>query len=271
MTFDGTEYRVSTLVQVTRGESLTARATSPSNVTGVDLHDVGGSLVYDRPTSVNESVRFSTTYLTPGEYLIVTHDGTGRYHTVQPVVVTGYDTSLSVSPTATGEGQRQLTVNVTETAQTPSIERVEVVVFRDDETARVPTSMSAEGTYTGTVDLEPGEYRAYAAVAVDGQLVGLSNATTVTVAAQTNESTQTPGSTQTVQAPQSSQATQTTTPATATAGDGLRDGVESRLSELVGSGLVTLLSGPLLVVVLLLGTLGLSTAAYQTAYSLRRR
>lgn len=278
VTFDGTEYRVSTLAQVTRGEPLTARATSPSNVSGIDLHDVDGSLIYDRPASQNESVRFSTTYLTPGEYLIVTHDSSGRYQTVQPVVVTGYDASLSTSPLATNEGQRQFTVNVTKTAQTASIERVEVVVFSGNGTARVPTSMSAEGTYTGTADLEPGEYQAYAAVTVDEQLVGLSDGTTVTVAAQTNESTQANGSTQSTQTPeptqttQSGQATQTTTtPANATAGDGLRDSVESRLSGLVGSRLVTLLGGPLIVVVLLVGTLVLSTAAYQAAYSLRRR
>lgn len=281
VTFDGTEYRVSTLVQVTRGDPLTARATSPSNVTGVDLYDVDGSLVYDRPANVNESVRFATTYLTPGEYLIVTHDGTGRYHTVQPVVVTGYDTSLSVSPTATDDGQRQFTVNVTETAQTPPIERVEVVVFRGNETARVPTSASSEGTYTGTVDLEPGEYRAYASVTVDDQLVGLSDATTVTVAEQTNESTPTPEATQTSESTQGVQTTQPsptaqpaqTTQATtnATAGDGPRDSAESQLAELVGSRVANLLGGPLFVVALLLGTLVLSTAAYQSAYSLRRR
>ena len=276
VTFEGTEYRVSTLVQVTRGEPLTARATSPSNVTGVDLYDVDGSLVYDRPANVNESVRFATTYLTPGEYLIVTHDGTGRYHTVQPVVVTGYDTSLSVSPTAAGDGQRQFTVNVTETAQTPPIERVEVVVFRGNETARVPTSTSAEGTYTGTVDLEPGEYRAYASVTVDDQLVGLSDATTVTVAEQTNESTPTPEATQTAESTQASptaqpaQTTQATT-TNATAGDGPRDSAESQLAELVGSRVANLLGGPLFVVALLLGTLVLSTVAYQSAYSLRRR
>jgi hypothetical protein len=277
VTFDGTEYRVSTLVQVTRGEPLTARATSPSNVTGVDLYDVDGSLVYDRPASVNESVRFATTYLTPGEYLIVTHDGTGRYHTVQPVVVTSYDTSLSVSPTAAGDGQRQFTVNVTETAQTPPIERVEVVVFRGNETARVPASASSEGTYTGTVDLEPGEYRAYASVTVDDQLVGLSDATTVTVDAQSNESTPTSEATQSsptaqpTQTTQSSQATGSATPANATVGDGPRDSAESQLAELVGGRVANLLGGPLFVVALLVGTLVLSTAAYQSAYSLRRR
>ncbi|EJN60535.1 hypothetical protein [Halogranum rubrum] len=277
VTFDGTEYPVSTLVQVTRGEPLTARATGPENVSGVDLYDVDGSLVYDRPASLNESVRFSTTYLTPGEYLIATHDGSGRYQTVQPVAVTGYDVSLSTSPMETNEGQRQFTVNVTETAQTSPIDRVEVVVFRGDETARVPTSKSAEGTYTGTTNLEPGEYQLYARATVDGQLVGLSNGTTMRITAQ-NQTTQANGSTQTTQTSeptqttQSTQATQTTTtPANATAGERSGDGVEAQLSGLVGSRVANLLSGSLFVVVGVVGVLVLSTVAYQAAYSLRRR
>lgn len=262
VTHNGTEYTVSTLGWVNSGEPLTVRATSPTNVNYVHLYDGNGSLVVEHHAEVNKSVTFETTGIAPGEYLVATHDPDGTFHAVQPVVVTGYDTSLTTSPMETNEGQRQFTVNVSETTATPPIERVEVVVRGDNGTTRVPTSMSTKGTYTGTADLEPGEYQAYAEVTADGEVVGLSNATTVSVG-QATESTQTT---------QSSQATQTpTTPANATADKGLRGEVESGLSELVGSRLVNLLGGPLLVVVVLVGALVLSTVVYQAAYSLRRR
>ncbi|WP_049893567.1 hypothetical protein [Halogranum rubrum] len=268
VTHNGTAYTVSAVGRVNSGDPLTVRATSPSNVNYVHLYDRNGSLVVERHAEVNESVTFETTGIAPGEYLVATHDPDGTFHAVQPVVVTGYDTSLTTSPMETSEDQRQFTVNVTETAQTPPIERVEVVVRSDaNETTRVPTSVSTEGTYTGTADLEPGEYQAYAEVTAGGEVVGLSNATTVTVAAQ-NETTQANESTQSTQA---SETTQTTTAPNASAGAAVRDSVESRLSELVGSRVANLLSGPLFVVVLLVGVLVLSTVVYQTAYSLRRR
>ncbi|SFL04001.1 hypothetical protein SAMN04487950_2111 [Halogranum rubrum] len=271
VTHNGTAYTVSAVGRVNSGDPLTVRATSPSNVNYVHLYDSNGSIIFDRHTEVNESVTLETTGIAPGEYLVTTHDPNGTFHAVQPVVVTGYDTSLITSSMETNEDQRQFTVNVTETAQTPPIERVEVVVRSDaNETTRVPTSVSTEGTYTGTADLEPGEYQAYAEVTAGGEVVGLSNATTVTVAAQ-NETTQANESTQSTQSTQASETTQTTTAPNASAGAAVRDTVESRLSELVGSRVANLMSGPLFVVVLLVGVLLLSTVVYQTAYSLRRR
>jgi hypothetical protein len=273
VTHNGTAYAVSTLGRVDSGEPLTVRATSPTNTNYVHLYDTDGSLVVEHHTEVNESVTFETANLAPGEYLVATHDKSGTFHAVQPVVVSGYNTSLSAATAPTDDGQRRFSVTVSETSDTPAIERIEVVVHDDDDGfTRVPASQTAEGAYTATADLEPGEYQAYAVVHSDDEVVGLSDTSTVTISAQTNQTQS--GTEQTNQ----STPTATTAPTddastpTANASNPSASSADgSRLTGLLDSTWVSLVDSPLLVVGGVFGALTLSTVVYQAVYSLRRR
>lgn len=274
VTFNGTDYRVTEVVRVTRGERLTARATSPENLAGIDLYD-RESLIYDRPTTVNESVSFTTVHLTPGEYLLTTQDGRGRFQTFLPVVVTGYNATLD-DTTTTESGEQQFSVKVTKTAQGPTPERVEVVVFNDNRTRRIEATKTGERTYTATADLEPGEYRTYVEVGANDELIGLSDATTVTVAAQQTASpTPEPTETQTAAPTQTPAVTQSPEASPVTdanmSGDGDAGGLGVRLSELVGGGEAQPPGGLFFGAGVIFMILVLSTVAYQAVYSLRRR
>lgn len=295
--FLGKTYTVSSVGRVSAGDPLSVRVVGPENVTSVHLTERNGSIIDEVGASANESVTFQTGTLTPGQYVVATHDDSGTFLTAYPVVVTGYETSLSTStPDSQTGNATTFTVDLSRTTdEAPPVGNVTVVVRGEETVTRLNATKTDDGTYTATGTLPPGEYEAYATVRTAGtdgdgagELVGLSNASTVTVENASGgttpnaTTTQTPNTT--TQTPNATTPTTHTTTATtnATGDQPLVPGVDDvpLLSRLTDGVVAKLLPTgferiPLTVPTILAGTvlvaLVLSLVAYQTVFTLRRR
>lgn len=261
-------YTVSETARVSAGDELSVDVRNAS-ATYVHLYDTDGTLLVEYPVGVGEPATFATANRSPGEYVLATHDAEGNFDAAKPLVVTAYETSLSAS-TASADAEAEngtattFTVNATQRADAPAADDVVVVVRGDDGVTRVNASASQGGNYTATTGLEPGEYRAYAELRADGERVGLSDATTVTVSdgsVQANETTETDGTTDTTTSERSP---------TASGDDATGGSTDLLPSSLTDGRLAQLLNTPALLAGVFLGGLVLSTVVYQLVYSLRR-
>lgn len=271
VTFLEKNYTVSETARVSAGDEFSVDVRNAST-TYVHLYDADGALLVEYPVGVGEPATFATANRAPGEYVLATHDAEGNFDAAKPLVVTAYDTSLSAN-TASADGEASettFTVNATQQTDAPAVDDVVVVVRSDDGVTRVNASESEGGNYTATADLAPGEYRVSAAVTADGERVGLSDATTVTVASGPEHGNQT-GETSEANGTNGTDATTSERSPTASGGDAAGDGLTERLpSSLTDGRLAELLNTPALFVGLFLGGLVLSTTVYQLIYSLRR-
>jgi hypothetical protein len=267
-------YTVSETARVSAGDELSVDVGNAST-TYVHLYDGDGTLLVEYPVRVGDPATFATANRSPGEYILATHDAEGNFGAAKPLVVTAYDTSLSATTapadgTEAENGETTFTVDATQQTDAPAADDVVVVVYSDDGVTRLNASESGDGTYTATADLAPGEHRAYAEVTADGERVGLSDATTITVANGSEQANQT-GETSEANGTERTETTTSERSPTASGGDATDSGLTERLlSSLTDGRLAELLNTPALLVGLVLGGLLLSTTVYQLIYSLRR-
>ena len=161
-------FTVTSVAPIEPGNDISASIDTGENNTYDLLLYNGNRGIEDRRLSVTGSTteRFQTTKLDPGIYSVTI--STDRIETIQPVVVEGYDTTLSPPSSVTQGDSADITMDVTEHAgvNAPAIKRVEAVVANESFNKRIQADKTASGEYTATMTpaYSPGEYRVYGVV-----------------------------------------------------------------------------------------------------------
>ncbi|WP_156105750.1 hypothetical protein [Halobellus rufus] len=173
VTVDGTDYQVGSVGTVPVDGSLSVDVEAPEDTpVQVNLYNSDRDIVEFKEQSGSGDVTFEMDGLTPGSYvLVLQNEDDGAIESIQPVVVAGWDVSLSASTNAENEiGQGEtlsVTVSSEEHESMPSPEAVEVVFTRDDEVvSRTDAESTGDGEYEATLDSDrdTGSYQVYANV-----------------------------------------------------------------------------------------------------------
>lgn len=229
VTFDGDTYQVSGVATAKPGETLSVDVTAPSETDyRVNLYNSDRQIQAQRPGTGTSDVQFDLTGYEPGSYMLLLSKD-GDYKTIFPVVVSGYEITVEAPSTATVGESVTVAVTLTQITDVEDPNAVTVVVTNATHTQRVTATHQDAATYRATIslhDVSPGEYRVYAVVeGTDSaftknrnELLGVSDATTLTVTGRDTPSTtktdgQTPTTATTTPSPTD---TETTPPPTST-------------------------------------------------------
>ncbi|MDB2269822.1 hypothetical protein PM032_02135 [Halorubrum ezzemoulense] len=167
-------YNVSSVAPIKPGEQIEVSVSKNTDERfNLYLYDANENPV--KSTNTTEStVTFDSDGLSAGTYILA-YFSNETLQTVQPVVIQGYETTVT-APSTVAVGDNG-SVNVTPTAydssDEPPIETVEVVLVDGETTERITATKEGD-TYTAPLDdeYEPGDYRLYAAVTGTGQVAG---------------------------------------------------------------------------------------------------
>lgn len=140
--------------------------------------------------SGGESGTFETEGLAPGTYAVAVD--TGDIETIQPVVITSYETALSVpSEAGTDDGvSAEISIAAHDNVDAASPETVQAVIANGSMNEAITAEETDDGEYVADLGsgYEPGEYRVYALVrssetVESGQfdVIGMSEEQTLTV------------------------------------------------------------------------------------------
>lgn len=191
-TIEGTEYQVSNVAQRNPGQSLPVDVTAPSSTSEyqVYLYNEKGDIIDTSSAKTGDGqATFQTDNLDPSSYYVAVYEsGIQKIH---PVVIAGYDVTLTAPDSVTKGNSASMTVEVTRTAASDSPPRVEVVLGDETEAKRVNASLSESGSYEATMstaDLSTGSYQVYGVVrgsqeTSDGRdvVLGVSSSQTLNV------------------------------------------------------------------------------------------
>jgi hypothetical protein len=197
-TYEGTEYTVSSITPITTDETISVQTSVPDGASydiifrGPENQIISSKRVVDDTSHTIDSVPEEA-----GTYAItIRSDGTAQ--AVQPVIVQGYDISVS-TPESVEQGESvtiEASVSERSIEKHSSFDRVEFVIGNEDIEVREQMSQADDGTYTATVptdDLETQSYNVYAAVRGDkevrkrDEILGVSEATSFEVTADATE------------------------------------------------------------------------------------
>ncbi|WP_143823742.1 PGF-CTERM sorting domain-containing protein [Halosegnis longus] len=200
ITIEGDEYTVSQVGRVDKGDEITVSTTGPSEGYDVYLYSEQIQIVDTSTASGDGVVTFPTTDIGPGTYIGAVIDDDSNIQAVVPIVVSGYDVSLTAPSTATVGDTIDFEASVTPTASSGDPAQVEIVLGNGDESRRVSATQTADG-YTASIDTEglpPEEYSVYASVRGDTEtkygrdiILGLSDESLIDI----TDSTPTPTAT----------------------------------------------------------------------------
>lgn len=196
ITLEGTEYNFSEIGKTTADTQFEVSASVPAGTEySIYLYNNDEQIQDTERMDGSGTATFDASQLAPGTYLLAINGPDGDTRAVMPLVVTGYETTLSM-PASAKPGEN-VTIGVT-TSRTDSnaedITSVAIVLSHDGEERTVTATRVADGEYEATVSFEdPGEYHIYGAIRgeteIDGekQLVGMSDRSTVTVKRESTE------------------------------------------------------------------------------------
>lgn len=201
VTIEGSTYTFSSIGTTSSDSTFDVSATVPDGTSySIHLRDSNRNIATtgSRMEGSGEET-FDARNLDPGTYMILI-SADGSYEAAMPLVVKGYDTTLS-TPNSIEPGE-EVTLQVT-TTQTDDdaepITEVGLVVAHDGEERTITMSQVGDKTYEATVTFEEeGEHAIYAGVRgeseINGekQFVGLSDKSTINV--ETDENTDGGGS-----------------------------------------------------------------------------
>lgn len=202
----GEPLEVTEVARVSQGDRVVLVTDAPSSATyDVELRDSDRRLLADREGSGDDTIQFSTGSRSPGTYFAALYDD-GSYRAVLPVVVKGYTVDENVPDEAAAGSEIEVSASLTEEANAPSPDTVEVVVAEEGSeaiVARQPLSRDGSTTYSGTVSVDDtGDYNVYVFVRgdeeIDGEkiLLGLSDPVSLEVTeAEMTEAEETPTAT----------------------------------------------------------------------------
>ncbi|WP_247730589.1 hypothetical protein [Halovivax limisalsi] len=171
----GNTYTITSIATAAPDSSVTVDVTVPDDTSyAVDLYNDDEQVVVDPTLGTGSgTVSVTTEGVAPGTYAL-TLQADNDFRDVQPLVVEGYDVSLS-APTSVEAGT-PLTVSVDATPTASSGDPaggVEVAVWNGDTTRRVDAEPVDGEAYEATIEgLEPGEYEIYAAALGSGTVMG---------------------------------------------------------------------------------------------------
>ncbi len=167
VTVEGDTYEISSLATNGQGQTLTVDVTvSEETRFDVFLYNTERESETTEIGTGSQQVEFDTESISPGSYVLALYID-GNYVDVQPVVIEGYDVSISPpSEVEADENSIKIETTVTGTELEDSPDNVEVAVWNDDIAVREDASHVEEDTYQATVssaDFEEGEsYNVYA-------------------------------------------------------------------------------------------------------------
>jgi hypothetical protein len=224
-TFEGKEYTISSVTPVTAGDTISVQTSVPDesghyiNFRGPENQIISS----DRKTG---DASHTIDYFGAGEagtYAITIQDG-GSTQTIQPVVLQGYDITVSAPSEVEAGDPITIEADVTERSieKHSAFDRVEFVIGNEDVEIRERMSQADDGTYTATVttdSLESKSYDVYVAVRGDeevrkrAEILGVSDDVSFAV---TDPSTGTPTESNPGTSPGSEpgESTETSTPTT---------------------------------------------------------
>ena len=191
----GQEFTVSSIAPITPGEEINYQISkSEDEPYRVVLYNDEKQI--EAFNSKGDQSTFGTDNLEPGTYAIAVE--TGEIETVQPVVITSYDTTLSVpSETNTGDSvSAEISIDEHPGVDGEPMETVQVVIANGSINEAHSAEQTADGEYVAEFNAEytPGDYRVYAVVrgnntVEDGRaaVIGMSEEQTLTVTDRDSE------------------------------------------------------------------------------------
>lgn len=190
VSLEGTDYEVSAIARRAPGESVTVSVTAPAGEPyDLYLYDAARRIQATSRQRGSADVTFQTDGLDPGTYVAAVYKQ-GEFHDVFPIVVAGYDVTVSAPTEPVSDRTVSIPVDITARDGRERPETVAIVLGDENRTVRA-TATAADGSgYVANVSvasLPPGAYRVYAVVTErrpdeQDQLLGLSDGHTVTVA-----------------------------------------------------------------------------------------
>jgi hypothetical protein len=198
-TYEGNEYTVSSVTPITADESISVQTSVPEGA-GYYINFRGPENQIISSERKTGDVSHTIDYYGTGEagtYAITIQDD-GTTQTVQPVVIQGYDITVS-APESVEQGESvtiEASVSERSIEKHSSFDRVEFVIGNENVEVQEQMSQADDGTYTATVstdDLETQSYNVYAAVRGDkevrkrDEILGVSEATSFEVTAAATE------------------------------------------------------------------------------------
>ena len=168
ISFLGNSFDINEFAQRDPGTMLGVSVSGPSESYVLYLYNSNKQAVHTESSSGNDQFSIDLTDRPPGSYAVVLFSQRSQeFETIYPIVVRGYDVSLTITDDAITGSEIHPTVSVKKIAGTKSIESVEVALVNDTHTTRVEASKTSDRTYEATLSLDEvdmGTYRAYAAV-----------------------------------------------------------------------------------------------------------
>lgn len=176
VTVEGDQFTVSSVGVVGAGETMTVRVDAPADERyQINLYTLDQQIQAFRAGSGDETVTFETDSLEPSSYVVAIDDN-GEFFAVHPVVVSGYDVTVSVPERApAGEGfDAEVTIEHRAGDLDPGA--VELAVWNGRTRERVGTTRVADGVYRASVPaLANGTYRVSGAVIAENRVDGEEN------------------------------------------------------------------------------------------------
>ncbi|WP_207590095.1 hypothetical protein [Halomontanus rarus] len=170
VSLEGGEFTIDGLADRDPGQSLSASVNAPDDSSvAVHLYTSDEQI---ETTERGTEVEFDTSSLEPGSYMLALQVD-GDYVDVFPVVINGYDLSVEYASEVHPDDELEVTVDVSEMAASGSPEGVEVAVWNEDTTERVPAQQTDDGTYQASVSgLDEGSHNVYAVAQGDEEYRG---------------------------------------------------------------------------------------------------
>lgn len=185
----GQEFTVSSIAPITPGEEINYQiSASEDEPYRVVLYSDEKRIEAFNPKG--DQPTFGTDNLDPGTYAMAVE--TGEIETIQPVVITSYETTLSV-PSETDMGDAvsaEISIDEHTSVDRETVETVQVVIANGSINEAHTAEQTADGEYVADFDVEytPGEYRVYAVVRGNGtvengraDVIGMSEEQTLTI------------------------------------------------------------------------------------------
>lgn len=202
VTVDGDEYDVETVGRTPADATVSVDIDSPDDAaTEVYLYNKDRDIVDTKDSDGSDSVSIDLDGYTPGSYVLALLDEDNDIVDIQPLVVAGWETTLSINTTSENEIEKgdplSATVNINEHTEMPDPESVEIVFTKDDSViTRTDADNTGEGEYEATIDTDrdTGSYRIYANVrnttTAEGryEVVGVSDSHVVEIKSNVSES-----------------------------------------------------------------------------------
>lgn len=196
VTFEGDNYEITSITQAEKDSLLSVTGDGPTG-TGYDiiLYSAERQIVLNRGTFAGEqSVSINLSY-SPGTYTLAIDSRAGGTEVVHPVVIKGYDVSVSAAESVTNGDAVEVEIELANQTSDTSLSDVEVVIANQSESVR-KTANESGGSYSATIQtdsLSTGEYELYATARgteqVNGrnEVLGLSARSSLEITEDTDE------------------------------------------------------------------------------------